>query len=107
VATSSYSVVSATISDSGLAHSNFPATLLAMAGHDLRQPLQAITSAHDILARIVHSDEQLEELARAEDATTQLAGMLGQLVEALRLHEQSTNGPMRAEQMGWGSVSSL
>jgi|HubBroStandDraft_6_1064221.scaffolds.fasta_scaffold126464_3 two-component system phosphate regulon sensor histidine kinase PhoR len=91
MATSSYSVVSATISDSGLAHSNFPATLLAMAGHDLRQPLQAITSAHDILARIVHSDEQLEELARAEDATTQLAGMLGQLVEALRLHEQSTD----------------
>ena len=30
---------------------DFSATLLAMAGHDLRQPLQVITSAHDILAR--------------------------------------------------------
>src|SRR6267154_3811977 len=28
------------------ADSNFSATLLAMAGHDLRQPLQVITSAH-------------------------------------------------------------
>ena len=31
--------------------SNFSATLLAMAGHDLRQPLQLITSAHDVLAQ--------------------------------------------------------
>jgi hypothetical protein len=28
--------------------SNFPETLLAIAGHDLRQPLQIITSAHDV-----------------------------------------------------------
>jgi two-component system, OmpR family, phosphate regulon sensor histidine kinase PhoR len=69
--------------------SDFPATLLAMAGHDLRQPLQLITSAHDVLARILHSDEQREELARAEDATARLASMLGQLVEALQLRERS------------------
>ena len=69
--------------------SDFPATLLAMAGHDLRQPLQLITSAHDVLARILYSDEQREELARAEDATARLASMLGQLVEALQLHESS------------------
>jgi two-component system phosphate regulon sensor histidine kinase PhoR len=91
MATSSSSVVLETISDSDLALSNLPATLLAMAGHDLRQPLQVITSAHDILAQIIHNDAQLEELARAEDATTQLAGMLGQLVEALRLHERSAD----------------
>jgi two-component system, OmpR family, phosphate regulon sensor histidine kinase PhoR len=70
-------------------HRDFPATLLAMAGHDLRQPLQLITSAHDVLARILHNDEQREELARAEDATARLASMLGQLVEALQLHERS------------------
>jgi len=69
--------------------SDFPATLLAMAGHDLRQPLQLITSAHDIRARILHNDEQREELARAEDATARLASMLGQLVEALQLHQRS------------------
>jgi two-component system phosphate regulon sensor histidine kinase PhoR len=64
--------------------SNFSATLLAMAGHDLRQPLQVIASAHDVLAQILASEEQREELVRAEDATKQLAGMLGQLVEDKR-----------------------
>jgi signal transduction histidine kinase len=68
---------------------DFLATLLAMAGHDLRQPLQMITSAHDVLGRIVHNDEQREELAQAGAATMRLANMLGQLVEALQLHERS------------------
>ena len=70
---------------------DFFATLLAMAGHDLRQPLQMITSAHDILGRIVHSGEQREELSQAQDATRRLASMLGQLVEALELHERSSD----------------
>src|SRR5213079_429161 len=71
------------------ADSVFSATLLAMAGHDLRQPLQMITSAHDVLGRIVHGDEQREELSQAADATKRLANMLGQLVEAVELHERS------------------
>ena len=33
------------------ADSDFSATLLAIAGHDLRQPLQVITSAHGVLAQ--------------------------------------------------------
>jgi signal transduction histidine kinase len=65
----------------------FAATLLTMAAHDLRQPLQVITGAHDLLARILGGEDQREELARAEDATAQLATMLAQLVEALRLRE--------------------
>ena len=71
------------------AASDFSATLLAMAGHDLRQPLQVITSAHDVLAQTLASEEQREELSQAEDATAQLASMLGQLVEALQLRERS------------------
>jgi signal transduction histidine kinase len=71
------------------AASDFAATLLAMAGHDLRQPLQLITSAHDILAQTRLSMEQREELSRAAGATEQLASMLGQLVEALQLRERS------------------
>src|ERR1700731_2934289 len=62
-----------------------------MAGHDLRQPLQIITSAHDVLAQTLVNEEQREELIRAEDATKQLASMLGQLVEALQLRERSGN----------------
>jgi len=71
------------------ADSDFSATLLAMAGHDLRQPLQLITSAHDVLAPTLSRDEQRQELSRARDATAQLASMLGQLVEALQLRERS------------------
>src|ERR1700737_3354217 len=71
------------------AETDFSATLLAMAGHDLRQPLQLITSAHDVLAPTLASEEQREELTRAADATAQLASMLGQLVEALQLRERS------------------
>ena len=77
--------------DADQADNDFSATLLAMAGHDLRQPLQLITSAHDILAQTLVSEEQREELMRAENATAQLANMLGQLVEALQLHERSTD----------------
>jgi signal transduction histidine kinase len=69
--------------------SDFSSTLLAMAGHDLRQPLQVITSAHDLLAQTLDSEEQREELMRAGDATAQLASMLGQLVEAVQLRERS------------------
>ena len=75
--------------DAGQADGNFLATLLAMAGHDLRQPLQVITSAHDVLAQILDSEEQREELMQARNATAQLAGMLGQLVEVLELRESS------------------
>src|SRR5438270_2526121 len=77
------------IGDEAQPVSDFSATLLAMAGHDLRQPLQLITNAHDVLALTLGSEEQREELTRAADATAQLAGMLGQLVEALQLREQS------------------
>ncbi len=75
--------------DADPAVGDFSATLLAMAGHDLRQPLQIITSAHDVLALTLDSEEQREELTRAAEATAELASMLGQLVEALQLRERS------------------
>src|SRR5882757_9231953 len=75
--------------DADQADGDFAATLLAMAGHDLRQPLQVITSAHDVLARTLAIEEQCDELRRAQKATKRLASMLGQLVEALQLREQS------------------
>jgi len=80
---------SAVSHDTDLADSDFSAILLAMAGHDLRQPLQVITNVHDVLAQTLVSEQQREELIRAEDATKQLASMLGQLVEALQLRERS------------------
>ena len=73
----------------GQIDTDFSTALLAMAGHDLRQPLQVITSAHDVLAQTLTSGEQQEELMRAEDATTRLARMLRQLIEALELRDRS------------------
>src|SRR5580700_6576931 len=68
--------------------SGFLATLLAMAGHDLRQPLQLITSAHDVLTTVLRGNEQRNELARAQNATARLSEMLNQLIEALQLQER-------------------
>jgi signal transduction histidine kinase len=62
-------------------------TLLAIAGHDLRQSLQVVTSAHDVLAQTLDNQEQREEMMQARNATAQRASMLGQLVEALQLRE--------------------
>ena len=49
--------------DADQADSNFAATLLVMPGHDLHQPLQGITSAYDVLAQTLDSEEQREERA--------------------------------------------
>jgi two-component system, OmpR family, phosphate regulon sensor histidine kinase PhoR len=84
------SIGSAIDRDADETGNDFSATLLAMAGHDLRQPLQVITNAHDALARHLDSERQREELMRAENATKQLATMLGQLVEALQLRDRSS-----------------
>jgi hypothetical protein len=54
-------------------NSDFCATLLAMASHELRQPLQMIVGAHHVLARILHGSAAQAQLARVEDATRQLA----------------------------------
>jgi signal transduction histidine kinase len=70
-----------------LAHdSDFLATLLAMAAHDLRQPLQVITGAHDLLAGVLRGASLRFVLTRAEDAATRLGVMLAELAEALQLH---------------------
>ena len=69
--------------------SDFLVTLMAMAGHDLRQPLQLMTSAHDILATMPLTKHERGELAQAANAAAQFAGMLGQLVEAVQLQEQA------------------
>jgi two-component system phosphate regulon sensor histidine kinase PhoR len=86
--------------------SGFLTTLLAMAGHDLRQPLQVITSAHDVLAPMLRDKEQREELARAEDATAQLARMLSQLNDALQLQERPREN-LRAPVLLWPVLDEL
>jgi two-component system phosphate regulon sensor histidine kinase PhoR len=74
---------------------NFYETLLAMASHDLRQPLQLIISAQELLARRVTASPEREHLECSKRASAQLAEQLDQLVDALHLH-QST-GRIRPE----------
>jgi two-component system, OmpR family, phosphate regulon sensor histidine kinase PhoR len=68
----------------------FQSVLLAMAGHDLRQPLQAITTSYEWLARRLATSAEQEYLRRGRVAITRLSEQLDLLVEALRLHELST-----------------
>jgi signal transduction histidine kinase len=69
---------------------DFCATLLAMACHDLRQPLQVIIGAHDVLAEILLGGTERVQLSRVAGAATQLAGTLDRLVGVLRLCDAAT-----------------
>jgi signal transduction histidine kinase len=75
---------------------------MAMAGHDLRQPLQVITSAHDCLTLSLAGGQQREHLARAEAATSRLATMLTQIVDAFELQELARD--LRNEPVQLGPV---
>jgi two-component system phosphate regulon sensor histidine kinase PhoR len=66
---------------------DFQATLLGMAGHDLRQPLQVIQSAYEWLGSRVATISEKSRLERGERAIASLTEQLDRLVGALRLYE--------------------
>jgi two-component system phosphate regulon sensor histidine kinase PhoR len=72
-------------------HSEFEATLLAMAGHDLRQPLQIIQRVHEHLGLDAETGSELRLLQFGQDAINRLTRQLDQLLDALRLREQARN----------------
>src|SRR5580692_6603361 len=65
--------------------SDFESLLLAIAGHDLRQPLQIIQSAHELLGCGVRTKSELRLLERGQIAINRLTEQLDQLIAALRL----------------------
>ncbi|WP_456635897.1 sensor histidine kinase [Bradyrhizobium sp. USDA 10063] len=65
----------------------FVGILLAMAGHDLRQPLQIIQSVHDRLGDCAWTKSELHLLRLGQSAVDRLTEQLDQLLDALRLHE--------------------
>src|SRR5262245_38652953 len=65
----------------------FLTALLGIAGHDLRQPLQVIQSAHEWLGTLADSPAAKVRLQRAERAIKELTEQLDSLVGALRLYE--------------------
>src|SRR5271169_3539761 len=68
---------------------DFQAVLLAMAGHDLRQPLQIIQSSHELLGIGVRTKSEQNLLRTGRHAIDRLCGQLDQLLGAMRLHEHS------------------
>src|SRR5580704_1322234 len=66
---------------------DFQATLLGMAGHDLRQPLQVIRSTYALLRTRPRGDSERAWLENGEQAIVRLTGQLDRLLEALRLYE--------------------
>jgi two-component system, OmpR family, phosphate regulon sensor histidine kinase PhoR len=69
--------------------SDFQATLLGMAGHDLRQPLQVIQSAYEWLGTRISVASEKARIQRGERAIARLTQQLDRLVGALRLYEQT------------------
>jgi signal transduction histidine kinase len=71
-------------------NSDLYAALLAIASHDLRQPVQVIIGAHDILMKTLEGGVEQVQLARVEDATSKLTDKINQLADALRMFEPSS-----------------
>ena len=65
--------------------SEFESVLLAIAGHDLRQPLQVIQNAHEFLGRGVRTTSELRQLLSGQSAIDRLRDQLDELVAALQL----------------------
>ena len=68
---------------------SFEALLLAIAGHDLRQPLQVIQAAHERLKLGVRTRSELQYLRNGQNAIDRLNQQLGQILTALRVREGS------------------
>jgi signal transduction histidine kinase len=66
----------------------FYRTLIAMAGHDLRRPLQVIFSVNSLLSRRSLGIAEREYLAKSQDAGLQVIKQLDGLIEALQVHER-------------------
>jgi signal transduction histidine kinase len=64
---------------------DFYASILAMAAHDLRQPLQVIVSALELLSRRITEGPAHAHLERGEQASAQLMEKLEQLADALHI----------------------
>ncbi|MBR0816628.1 sensor histidine kinase KdpD [Bradyrhizobium liaoningense] len=71
------------------APSDFEVVLLAIAGHDLRQPLQILQSAQERLGNGSRTKSELRLLEIGQNAIDQLKRQLDQLIGAVRLHQRA------------------
>jgi signal transduction histidine kinase len=68
--------------------SDFHAALVAMASHDLREPLQIIASVHRLLEKQLNGDSRGECLAHANRALIQVTNQLNALMAALQIDDR-------------------
>ena len=81
---------------------NFESVLLAIAGHDLRQSLQTIQCAHDLLGFGLRTRSELKHLRSSQAALDQLNDQLSQLMIALRIRlhaKELERRPVRVQQL--------
>jgi two-component system phosphate regulon sensor histidine kinase PhoR len=81
---------------------NFEGVLLAIAGHDLRQPLQVIQSAHERLGLGIRTSSELRCLRSGQSAIDRLREQLEQILTALRVRECTRRlelAPIRVHQV--------
>ena len=81
---------------------NFEAVLLAIAGHDLLQPLQVIQSAYERLGHGVRTRSELRCLRFGQIAIDRLKEQLQQLLTAMRVQESTRRlelAPVRIQQV--------
>jgi signal transduction histidine kinase len=67
--------------------SDFQVTLLGMAGHDLRQPLQVIQGTYELLRNRTCSKSERAWMDSGERALGRLTEQLDRLLDAIRLYE--------------------
>jgi two-component system phosphate regulon sensor histidine kinase PhoR len=78
---------------------DFNSVVLAMAGHDLRQPLQVLAGAFSSLSRHVDAAHR-RHIEYGEKAIAQLTAQLDRLVEAIQLGERTAAGELAPVQLG-------
>ena len=75
---------------------NFALVLLAIAGHDLRQPLQIVQGAHDLLGLGLRTRSELRHLQSSQRALDRLNDQLAQLLNALRMRLHAKDFQLRS-----------
>jgi two-component system phosphate regulon sensor histidine kinase PhoR len=81
---------------------NFESVLLAIAGHDLRQSLHIVQTAHDLLGHGLRTGSELRHLRSSQKALNRLNEQLSQLLMALRMRLHATKfelSPVCIEQL--------
>ena len=91
---------STTVNADPYKHSEFESVLLAIAGHDLRQPLQVIRNAHELLSRGVRTTSEVHQHRMVQSAVDRLSGQLDELVAALRFRRQAQGVTLRPVRVG-------